>query len=60
MKQFYVLEMKGFTEDESQEFLSNILHDVDWQKGQSLSLSHLTEKGVKDLKKHILNEEDSE
>lgn len=58
MKQFYILEMNGFTEDESQDFLNEILWGVDWKEGQGVGFSHLTEKGVEELKKYILKEGD--
>lgn len=54
------MEFNGFEEGKAQEFFNHTLHDVGWENGQSLSLSHLNEKGVSSLNKHVLNKEDSE
>ena len=57
IKQFYILELNNFTEEEAQEFLNHAFHDAEWGAKQGMALSHLTEKGVRDLKEHVLKEE---
>ncbi|WP_277630382.1 hypothetical protein [Atopococcus tabaci] len=56
-KQYYVLEMNNFTEEEAQDFLNTVFHDAKWGTKQGMALSHLTEKGVRDLKQHVFKEE---
>lgn len=60
MKQFYVLTMNGFSEEEGQELLANALHDVEWGQGQFVQLYHLSEKGVANLQEHVLKQGTSE
>ena len=55
-KQWYVLEMSGFSEDEAQEFLNEVFAVANWGKGRGMALSHLTEKGVADLKKYVFKQ----
>ena len=56
-KQWYVIEINGFSEEEAQEFFNNILKDVKWGNKQSMGISHLTNKGVSDLKKHVFKKD---
>ena len=57
-KQFYILEMNNFTEEEAQMFLSKALGNMDFGPKQGTALSHLNEKGVEKLKKHVLKSEE--
>lgn len=56
MKQWYVFEMNCFTEEEAQELFNQAFGNVDWKTGQSMDISHLTDKGVADLKKHVFKQ----
>lgn len=56
IKQFYVLEMDNFTEDEAMEFLNEVFRDAKWGTKQGMKLSHLNDKGVQDLKQHVFKE----
>lgn len=60
MKQWYVFEMNGFTEDEVQELFNQVFAEVEWGEEQSMGILHLTEKGVADLKKHVFKQEEAE
>ena len=59
-KQWYVVELNGFEEDESQELFNQAFGNVDWKTGQSMAISHLTDKGVADLKKHVFKQEETQ
>ena len=59
-KQWYVVELNGFEEDESQELFNQAFGNVEWEKRQSMGISHLTEKGVADLKKHVFKQEETQ
>lgn len=60
MKQWYIFEMNGFTEDESQELFNQVFAEVEWEENQGMGISHLTEKGVSDLKKYVFKQEEAE
>ena len=60
MKQFYVMEMNGFTEEESQRLFNEVFSKVEWSEKQNMVISHLTDKGIADLKKHVLKQEVTE
>lgn len=55
-KQFYVLEMNNFTEDEAMNFFNEVFKDVKWGAEQGINLSQLTDEGVQDLKRHVFKE----
>lgn len=55
-KQWYVLEMSNFTEDGAQEVLNEVFANIKWGDKQGMAISHLTDKGVKDLKEHVFKE----
>lgn len=57
-KQFYILEMNNFTEEEAQMFLSKALGNMEFGQKQGTALSHLNEKGVFKLKKYVLKSEE--
>lgn len=58
--QWYIVRMEDFSEEEANEFLNELLHDAKWKRDQTMALSHLTDKGVKRLKEHVLKEESDE
>ncbi|WP_373750063.1 hypothetical protein [Jeotgalibaca porci] len=60
MKQWYVFEMNGFAEEEAQEFFNQAFAEVEWGEEHSMGISHLTDKGVADLKKHVFKQEVTE
>lgn len=60
MKQWYVFEMNGFTEEEAQELFNHVFAEVNWKSEQGMGISHLTEKGVSDLKKYVFKQEVAE
>lgn len=57
MKQWYVLVMNGFTEEEAKEFFNHAFAKVEWEKEHTMVISHLSDKGVADLKKHVFKQE---
>lgn len=60
MKQWYVFEMNGFTEEESQELFNQAFALVEWKEGQGMGISHLTDKGIANLKKHVFKQDVTE
>ena len=60
MKQWYVFEMNGFTEEEAQVLFNKVFAEVEWKQEQGMGISHLTDKGVADLKKHVFKQEVTE
>ncbi|QIK50605.1 hypothetical protein G7058_00125 [Jeotgalibaca porci] len=60
MKQWYVFEMNGFTEEEAQRLFDKVFSKVEWAEEHSMGISHLTERGVADLKKHVFRQGESE
>lgn len=59
-KQVYVIQMSGFTEEESRDFLNESFEQMKFTRSQGMVISHLTEKGVNDLNKHVFNKEVTE
>ena len=60
MKQWYVFEMNGFTEEQAQSLFDKVFSKVEWAEEHSMGILHLTDKGVADLKKHVLKQEVTE
>ena len=56
-KQFYILEMNNFTEEEAEQFLSKCFDFAVYKQEQGIMSSHLNEKGIERLKKHVLKQE---
>ena len=57
MKQWYVFEMNGFTEEEAQELFNQAFAEVEWAEEHSMGILHLTDKGVVSLKKHVFKQD---
>ena len=60
MKQWYVFEMNGFTEEEAQELFNKAFAKFEWAEEHSMGILHLTDKGVANLKKHVFKQEVTE
>lgn len=60
MKQWYVFEMNGFTEEEAQELFNKVFSKVEWADEHSMGILHLTDNGVANLKKHVFKQEVTE
>ena len=59
-KQWYVMELNGCSEEEAMEFINHAFANVEWGKRQSMVISHLTDKGVADLKEHVFKQGEAE
>ena len=59
-KQWYVMELNGCSEEEAMELINHAFANMEWEKRQSMGISHLTERGVADLKKHVFRQGEAE
>lgn len=60
MKQWYVFEMNGFTEEEAQELFNKAFTKFEGSEEHSMGILRLTDKGVDNLKKHIFKQEETQ
>lgn len=59
-KQVFIVELNGVaTGEEAEEFLGEVFAEVEWGN-KYMAISHLTEKGIEKLYKHVLLKEEEE
>lgn len=53
----YILKIKGFSQEDAEDFLSSRLGLAVYEEGQNIEASHLTEVGVENLNKYVLKKD---
>lgn len=57
----FVMQFHGFNDDEAQDIISEALGSIDYDnygEGKLIETSHLTDKGIKNLNKHVFMKEE--